>query len=210
MHRSIVFALAIAFLVAGVGAAANQPTGNGAPSGSHFTLNVLGKESVGAGTGGTGGSKLFVPLWGKCRVGLTQGDFKVLDADCVSDKAASFQLPAPDPDGDGISAYAVFVRPLGKPGGSGSFTTCLTDADGVEWCSTESVVTTRLKGKSSFTDVSREMLTVCYDADADGVLTREPLFANSTHGYFWEYSGAGLRHAQLRFYPVAASIGGLC
>ena len=180
------------------------------PSGEHFTLNVLGKEKVGLGTGSkVGGSKIFVPLYGMCRIDLSEGAFQVKDADCVNDPRAAFQLPNPDPEDDGVSEYAIFVRPLGKPGGSATFTTCLEE-DGEKWCSTENVFVARVAGQSPSYDVSKEMLTVCYDRDGDGEYEREQLFDDANKDYFWEYDNSGLRLAQLRFYPMQVAINGDC
>ena len=180
------------------------------PSGEHFTLNVLGKEKVGLGTGSkVGGSKIFVPLYGTCRIDLSEGHFQVQDADCVNDPRAAFQLPNPDPEDDGVSEYAIFVRPLGKPGGSATFTTCLEE-DGETWCSTENVFVARVAGQSPSYDVSKEMLTVCYDRDGDGEYEREQLFDDANKDYFWEYDNSGLRLAQLRFYPMQVAINDAC
>lgn len=180
------------------------------PTGEHFTLNVLGKERVGLGTGNqVGGSTLLVPLYGLCRVNLNEGPFQVLDKDCVNDGVSAFQLPNPDPENDGVSEYGIFVRPLGKPGGSATFTTCLED-DGETWCSTENVFVARAGGVSPTTDVSKEMLTVCYDSDGDGDYEREQIFDDENKDYFWQYDNNGLRLAQLRFYPMQVSISGDC
>lgn len=180
------------------------------PGGEHFTLNILGKEHVGAGTGGkVGGSKLFVPLYGDCRIDLTEGAFAVTDADCVNDPRAGFRLPNPDPEQDGVSSYTVYVRALGKPGGSATLNTCREDSDGT-WCSTEKVFVARAAGQSPSMDVSKETLTVCYDRDGDGTAERESIFSDANADYFWQYENAGLRHAQLRFYPTPADIGGAC
>lgn len=180
------------------------------PSGEHFTLNVLGKEKVGLGTGDKdGGSKMFVPLYGSCRIDLSEGEFQVTDADCVNDPRAAFTLPNPDPENDGVSEYAIFIRPLGKPGGSATFTTCLED-DGETWCSTENVFVSRVAGVSPSYDVSREMLTVCYDSDGDGDFEREQIFDDENKEYFWQYDNNGLRLAQLRFYPMQVAISGDC
>lgn len=181
------------------------------PGGEHFTLNVLGKEKVGLGTGDkTGGSKLFVPLYGQCRIDLSEGNFQVTDADCVNDPRAAFTLPNPDPENDGVSEYAIFVRPLGKPGGSATFVTCLEDENGEKWCSTENVFVARAAGVSPSYDVSKEMLTVCYDRDGDGEYEREQIFDNENRDYFWEYDNNGLRLAQLRFYPMQVAINDAC
>lgn len=180
------------------------------PSGEHFTLNVLGKEKLGLGTGGkTGGSTIMVPLYGTCRIDLSEGSFAVGDKDCVNDPRAAFTLPNPDPNNDGVSEYAIFVRPLGKPGGNATFTTCLEDSDGT-WCSTENVFVTRVAGQSPSTDVSQEMLTACYDADGDGEYEREHIFEDKNKDYFWTYDNNGLRLVQLRFYPLQVAINGDC
>lgn len=208
MFRMLTFATALLLV-----AIALPPTGasiDPLPSGEHFTLNVLGKEKVGAGVGDkVGGSKIFVPLYGDCRIDLTEGHFAVTDADCVNDPNAGFRLPNPDPEDDGFSHYAIFVRPLGKPGGSATFTTCLED-DGETWCSTETVFVARAAGQSPTTDVSREMLTVCYDRDGDGTYEREQIFDDENKDYFWSYENSGLRLAQLRFYPMQVDISGPC
>jgi hypothetical protein len=124
--------------------------------------------------------------------GTDCNDFGVLDCD-GTDGEASFMLPDPklDPyvvgdkgDADTMSAYSVFVRPLGKPGGWAEITTCaevnetnLTEfmspkevraineacaiGDGV--ASIEQVgqeITLRTKGKKKFTNVTAELLTM--------------------------------------------------
>ena len=64
----------------------------------------------------------------------------------------------------------------------------------------------RSTGKSTFTNVSKGLLTLCVDADiiCD---TRVGLFDNSTSNYFWDYENDGLRHAQLRFYELPTNVG---
>lgn len=178
--------------------------------GAHFTLNILGKEHVGAGTGGPGGHKIFVPLWGDCRIDLSEGSFAVGDADCVNDPRAAFTLPNPDPEDDGVSSYRIYVRALGKPGGNATMTTCLEDEDG-EWCSTENVYVARVAGQSPSMDVSQSLLTVCQDRDGDGLAEREQIFDDENAEYFWKYQNSGLRHAQLKFFPdTPTPINGAC
>src|SRR4029078_9960476 len=102
-------------------------TGNGAPSGTHFHLNILGvPQDKSASLTGGDGQRIFVPLFGSTKIMLSEGDFAVLDAN-GPDGSAAFQLPNPDPDGDGITQYSVFARALGTPGGSSKTTTCATD-----------------------------------------------------------------------------------
>lgn len=177
--------------------------GNGAPSGSHYNLNIIGvaKDKSPNLTGGNGG-RIFVPLAGSTRILLTEGDFAVLDAN-ATDGTGAFQLPNPDPDGDGITSYSVFSRALAKPGGSSITKTCATDpTDGETICSTLSMVLVRGTGKSKFTNVSSALLYVVADIDGDGRLDKVPLFDDRLQDFFWQYDNAGLRLAQVRFYEI--------
>jgi hypothetical protein len=179
--------------------------GNGAPSGSHYQLNIIGVSNPkNANLSGGSGQRIFVPQTGIAKINLSEGDFAVLDAN-GTDGVAAFQLPSPDPDGDGVTSYSVYARALGTPGGSSKTTTCAYDKDGALVCSSDSMVLVRNTGGSKFTNVSRELLYVVADIDGDGDLDRVPLFSDSLQDYFWEYDNNGLRLAQLRFYDVATN-----
>ena len=206
-----------------VAVAGNNGNGNGAPSGSHYNLNIIGvpKDKT-ADMTGDNGHRIFVPLEGKTKILLNEGeDFQVLDANGTDKDGASFLLPNPDPDGDGTTDYSVYVRALGKPGGSADVQTCYTDETGT-WCAVsfdggvEQITVGREKGKSNFTNVSKDLLYVDYctswtDANFDGVFTSDecdnvdqiPLFGAEAEEYFWDYDNNGLKLAQFRFYPVA-------
>ena len=193
-------------------------TGNGAPPGAHYNLNILGKTQC-AGDDLTGSHRhtIQVLLNGgdraedltgtlaseidkRNKIYLTPGDdFQVLDGNAC-DGGALFQLPP-------AGGYEIYARALGKPGGSATVTTCGTGAgdDGILGtaddeivCSTENVILTRNKGKSSFTNVTRELTTVVL---ADG--SRVSIFDPTLYDYFWNYENRGLRLAQLRFYPTS-------
>lgn len=185
----------------------DQIKGNGAPSGAHYTLNIIGvSKDKSADMDGNNGHRIFVPLDGKSRILLREGDFKVLDAN-GTDGSASFQLPSPDSDNDGITDYSVYSRALGKPGGSSTMTTCATDPlSGEEYCSTSSVVSVREGGRSKFANVSRDLLYAYIDLDGDGVVERYPLFDDRLEDYLWEYDNRGLKLLQLRFYPVSTNV----
>jgi hypothetical protein len=180
--------------------------GNGAPSGAHFTLNLIGvpKDKTAS---MTTGSRIFVPLNGRTRINLVEGpDFMVLDAN-ATDGAGSFQLPNPDPDNDGTTEYSVFARALGTPGGQARLTTAAVDpVTGDTYYSAESAVFVRSTGGSKFTNVSSALLYIYVDLDADGTLERYPLFDDRLQGYFWDYDNAGLRLVQLRFYQVTTTV----
>lgn len=182
-------------------------TGNGAPNGAHYNLNIIGvaNPKTTAMTG-TSGGRIFVPLSGSTRILLSEGAFQVLDAN-GTDGSAAFQLPNPDPAGTGTTTYSVFARALGKPSGSSTTTTCATDpTTGEEWCSVYSMVLVRESGKPSFTNVSRELLYIYADVDGDGKTERYSLFDRALQDYFWQYDNSGLKLAQLRFYAVSTTV----
>ncbi len=178
--------------------------GNGAPSGSHYQVNIIGTSTKSTNLTGGNGARIFVPLAGTAKINLSEGDFSVLDAN-GTDGTAAFQLPDPDSDGDGVTSYSVYARALGTPGGSSTTTTCAYDKDGALICSSESMVLVRNAGGSRFTNVSRELLYVVADVDGDGVTEKVPLFGDDLQDYFWQYDNNGLRLAQLRFYPIATN-----
>ena len=182
-------------------------TGNGSLPGSHYNLNLIGvPKSKSADMTGGDGHRIFVALTGKTTILLSQGDFAVLDAN-GTDGSAAFQLPAADPDNDGVTEYSVFARALGKPGGSSAITLCATDpTTGDQYCSVYSTLFMRSKGKSSFTNVTRDLLYIFADLNGDGTLERYPLFDPALQGYFWDYDNNGLKLVQLRFDPVPTNI----
>lgn len=204
----------LAMTLAGAGAvgltllAPAQATGNGAPSGSHYNLNIIGvAKGKTADMTGNNGHRIFVNLEGKTRIGLAESpagqDFAVLDANGTDVDGARFQLPNPDPDGNGVTSYSVYARALGTPGGSAKVQTCATDvATGEEVCSLEVLEVKRSKGKSTFTNVSNQLLSIVVDITDDGIdnPVRYPLFSDELQDYFWSYDNAGLRVLQLRFY----------
>lgn len=188
-------------------AVVNALKSNGAPSGAHFNLNLIGvPKSKSADMSGNNGHRIFVALTGKSKIMLSEGPFAVLDAN-GTDGSASFQLPSPDPENDGVTEYSVFTRALGKPGGSSTMTTCATDpVSGDEFCSIYSTVSVRTKGKSTFTNVSRELLYAFVDLDGDGSVERYPLFDDGLIDYYWDYDNAGLKLLQMRFYAIPTDV----
>ena len=198
---------------------ARAETGNGAPSGAHYNLNIIGVDKGKTpDMTGNNGRRIFVPLFGKTTINLTEGEFAVLDANGTDGTPAAFQLPNPDPDGDGTTSYSVYVRALGKPGGKALMQTCYTDTTGT-WCAAdfaggvEQITIERTKGRQRFVNVSRDLLYVDYCTAFDATtgectnVTQIPLFGEETASYFWEYDNAGLKLAQLRFYEVPTVTG---
>jgi hypothetical protein len=225
-------------MVLGTAWATKDDTGRGGPSGPHYTLNILGKdweheegETINCDDGSQQGHRIFVRLGqavdekkGKIKISvptdimLTPGPFQVIDCD-GTDGEATFQLPDPEPTDPAkqgsCTAYSVWVRTLGKPGGSADMRLCATYTDPcdgeIEYCGegTDVVELPRAKGKvQKFANVSIELLTICVwvyvgdDAEGDPIYEwqRLYLFDPLLEGQLWKYNNAGLRHAQIRFY----------
>src|SRR5436305_12051040 len=189
-------------------AAARSITGNGAPSGPHYNLNIHGVLKGGSSSIGSNGHDIFVPLQGQCKIALSPGDFQVLDPNCL-DGSAGFQLPNPVGSTTSTSVttiYSVWARALAKPGGSSSTTTCAYDLTGILICSTSQyvMVQTRKNGQSVFTNFTGDLLFV--SQCIDNKLIRTPLFDSSLQDYFWQYDNTGLKLLQLRFYQVPTTV----
>ena len=217
MRRALV-ALSMLALSLALVSVVSAGTGNGAPSGAHYNLNLIGVPSgkTATDTSNSNGRRIFVPLSGRSRILLTEGPFDVLDYN-GTDGEASFQLPNPDPDLDGVTDYSVYVRALGKPSGKAVLQSCFEDATGT-WCAAdfaggvEPIELGRTKGKQTFQNVTRDLLfvDVCVAFDAGGACTRTdqiPLFSDDTKSYLWQYDNDGLKLAQLRFYEVPTDTG---
>lgn len=215
-------------------------TGNGAPSGSHYSLNIIGvAKGKTADMQNSNRHTIFVWLDGTSKILLEEGaEFQVLDGNATDATPAKFQLPDPglafDWDAleltDADTEYSVYIRPLGKPGGFATLTTCteiaeLFDIGGKTLrgnpslttpgalCSLEQVgtdVLTRTTGPSKFTNVTAEMLTIVLEVlDEDGnyiTTVRVPIFDEAFVNEFWEYDNNGLRLAQVRFYPCSTNV----
>jgi hypothetical protein len=202
---------AVALVPLGAVPLLGQTTGNGAPSGPHYNLNIIGvPRTKDAPMDDNNGHRIFVHLGSKkndvtvtTRIYLAQstdGTFKVLDANGTDDGKARFQLPAP-------GTYTIWARPLGKPLGEAKITTCgeYTDDTGaiVEVCSLNFEVFVREKGMRKFTNVTTALTTIeLADAeliDACGGATVS-LFNGCLEEYLWKYDNKGLKLLQLRFY----------
>jgi hypothetical protein len=207
LNAGVLAIMTLSLVVTPLGAVA--VTGNGAPSGAHYNLNIIGvPKNKTADMTGNNGHRIFVKLDGNTKIGLIEGsDYQVLDANGTDANGASFQLPNPDPDNDGITVYSVYARAVGKPGGAARITTCATDpSDGVEVCSEESKLFVRSKGKPTFENVSRELLYIYADLDGDGTVERYNLFNSALEDYFWSYDNNGLKVLQLRFYECSTNV----
>jgi hypothetical protein len=201
MKKALVVSLIIVMMA---GMAFANPEGI-CPDGKQIGhLNIVGAKNVkNLNMDNDGGNTIFVALGSqgvpeRTKILLFEGDdFAVLDKN-GTDGEASFQLPDPDLDpyligdpgtADTISAYSVFVRPLGKPGGWADITTCadlldstfagllpgtlvrvLNRQEGTAYCSIEQVgseITLRKTGKSVFANVTAELLTIVFQVAVD-------------------------------------------
>ena len=188
----------------------NATTGNGGPSGAHYSLNIIG-VSKGKSVDFTGGNghRIFVPLGAngdiaRTKILLKMGEFDVLDAN-GTDGEAAFQLPEPDAGNDGVTDYSVYVRGLGKPGGKANMQSCFWDQQtSTEYCSTGEEFTVEIgahANNNKFQNVTNQLLYVWADLDGDGDLDRTELFSDPLDEYYWYYDNQGLKLAQMRFYP---------
>ena len=196
-----------------VAAAQQSTTGNGAPSGTHYNLNIIGvSHDKSANPNWGSGNVIFVGLGTRdasvtTKILLSQsaasGVFEVIDKN-GTDGEASFSLPAP-------GTYTIWARALGTPGGKAKITTCATDislSDAAVVCSTQHEVFVRGTGKSSFRNVTTALTTITLDPVADAAAvtacsgeTTVSLFDTCLQGFFWQYDNNGLRLLQVRFYP---------
>lgn len=171
-------------------------TGNGAPSGSHYNLNIIGvpKDKT-ADMTNNDGHRIFVQLnggedattlSGKDFAQLSKinkiflvpapagGSFQVLDANATDSNGALFQLPA-----DVSTKWTVWARALGKPGGQSLTTTCATvtvtdPLTGVTTtevvCSMDTLTMTRTKN-AKFQNVTADLLFLTITVDPTTNLT---------------------------------------
>ena len=187
-------------------------TGNGAPSGPHFNLNIIGVSHDKNPNMGGSGDVIFVGLGSKSdaeavstKIMLSQtadGSFQVLDKN-GTDGEASFALPAP-------GSYTVWARALGKPGGQSKIATCATFVDPTTFtmitvCSTDNEVFVRGSGKSSFRNVTSALTTITLPLGSPAELAcgtpTVSLFATCLQDFLWQYDNNGLKLLQVRFYP---------
>jgi hypothetical protein len=183
--------------------------GNGAPSGPHYNLNIIGvPKGKNPDMDGNQGHRIFVPLFGNAKIWLAEApegeSFQVLDANGTDQNGAKFQLPDPFPNDDLVPIYTVYARALGRPGGYSHTILCYEDpGTGETICSGDTLTLRRGHGQQKFTNVTQKLLTIWIDTNGDGIPdSRVGLFDEDAYEYFWEYDNFGLKLAQLRFYPV--------
>ncbi|SRR6266498_1367203 len=211
MRFTFHLAAAVAAALSATAVAAAQ-TGNGAPSGPHYNLNIIGvSHDKNPNMNGNGsGNVIFVDLGTKSGVAVTtkillsqaaDGVFDVLDKN-GTDGEASFALPAP-------GTYTVWARALGTPGGQSKIATCATFIDPITFvatflCSTDNEVFVRGTGKSSFKNVTGALTTISLPLGSPAQLAcgtpTVSLFDACLQDFLWQYDNNGLKLLQVRFY----------
>jgi hypothetical protein len=204
-------------------------TGNGAPSGAHYDLNIIGVTNAkNPPLTGSDRHTIFVPLNTAANdpvpgtdIFLTQGPFTVCDGnafdaayDCngtqIAKQGAVFQLPCntsiatatgttlvPCSTTGDTATYSVWGRVVGKPGGSGTVSTCATDlSTNTVVCSVAGnvAVVVRKNGKPVFTDLTKQLTSIVTSTQTVA------LFGAGFQGFFWDYDNNGNKLLQLRFY----------
>jgi hypothetical protein len=206
-------------LVGGSASANNSTTGNGAPSGPHFDLNIHGTKGPADLSTGSNGHDIFVPLTTAGTDSATSEDcddiqlssgasFAVVNPDCWTGvaKYPEFQLPPPCASTTATTcttAYTVWMRAL-TPKGSATMQTCYTDTTLATYCATGAQIVFLNKKASAgdFSDVTQALLFYC-SASSNKL---QPIFSPSNFTYFWDYDNTGLKHAQLRFYQTSETV----
>jgi hypothetical protein len=201
-----------------MGGSSSVAEGNGLPDNGHarlYKFNLIGvPRDKKPDMTGDAGKRMFVKLDGQSKIYLQKGEFDILDANATDGNGGRFQLPDPDPDGDGRTWYAVYIRPVGTPGGRATIGSCVEgDLDptleGDETlCSTETKLLVRGTGKPQAENVSKELLSVCLDTDdVVGCDTRSFLFDDEALEYLWNYDNNGLKVAQVYILEIPQQIG---
>lgn len=217
----VALALAVAFLLVSPLLAQDQDPIK--LSGTHFNLNLLGKNTCpGDDLVGTNRHTIMVllnfyddpepdPILGnqdvlyanldkRNKIFLAPGeDFQVVDGNACDRDGAKFTLPS-----NIATNWDIYVRELGKPGGTGEITTCAVDPATQEVvCSVSSVELERKAARPIWKKVTEDLTTIdYYILDGDTLIDASVnLFDEAFENYFWDYDNNGLRLVQLRFYP---------
>lgn len=262
--RKVILTSLIVVLALSIGAAFANPDGtcDGKMIGK---VNIIGvKNPKSDNMDDNGGGVIFVDLFGKNKIylvdsndvdGLDPDDFEVLDKNATDSDGGLLAIPNPGLDPylvgdttgkDTIADYSIFVRPLGKPDGWATITTCADLMDSTfagllpgslvsvlnrqpdevnepdTYCSIEQVgqeITLRTngkEGKTTFTNVTAELLTIVFQVTVDTdptegvtletVCVRVPVFDDILENEYWEYDNHGLKLLQVRFYDCTTDV----
>ena len=260
--KKVIITSLILVMVLSIGAAFANPEGT--PDANRlYKFNIIGMKNAKNDIDQGSGKVIFVNLNEPSKINLVcsddpevleqypdleEGSFDIIDKDATNSGGAILALPDPDldpyivgekGDADTWSAYSIYIRPLGKPGGWATITTCadLLDStfagllpgqlvsvmnrqEGTAYCSIEQVgreITERPKGKSIFTNVTAELLTIVFQVVVDTnpdplveeletVCVRVPIFDDILENEYWEYDNNGLKLLQVWIYDNSTDV----
>jgi hypothetical protein len=203
MKKLIAVTLAVAMLLTLAGTVFASPKPGINFSGTHDTLNLIGKKAGWNGNGDSG-NVMFVPQDTSAfatvngqpgiQINVTQGaDFQVIDSNAL-DGDGSFQL--------GPGTYNVYVVALGKPGGNASITGWIYDAaTTAAYLQVGTVKVGGHNGKPYWQDATGLFYYSGYWV-FDYLASLNAQNGNSNSYYFWQYDNAGDKLVQVRFYPT--------
>ncbi len=225
MKQIAITSLVIAMVV-GLGTALANPEGT-PDANRVFKFNIIGVSNPKNDMDQGAGSVIFVNLNGFSKIslvcsddpavrakypGLEAGEFDILNKDATDSdptkptSGAVLALPDPglDPyiigqkgDADTWSAYSIYIRSLGRPGGWATITTCADLVDSTfggllpgdlvrilnrtgyfgGYASVEQVgreITERPQGKSVFTNVTAALLTIVFQVEVEVQIGTDP------------------------------------
>ena len=136
MKKIIAVVLAVV-MVATLGAVAFADTGNGAPNGQHYNLNIIGApKEKNANFDGGEGARIFVSRTGQTQFFVGNGtSYAVLDHNGTDGKVGT-SITDPGiifPYSEGVWQVAIWVRLVGPKGSQGNWTSYYTDDAGTTW-----------------------------------------------------------------------------
>ena len=194
---------------------------NGLPNNGHdrlYKFNIIGvPREKNPDMTGDAGKRMFVKLEGPSKIYLQKGEFDIIDANATDGNGGRFQLPDPDPDGNGETWYGVYIRPVGNSGRSATIGSCVeADFDPTlpGWRRSARPRPSCWSGAPEsrrWQNVSKELLSVCLDTDH--IVEQNPcdvrsfLFDDEAVEYLWNYDNNGLRVAQVYFLEIPQQIG---
>jgi hypothetical protein len=126
----------------------------------------------------------LVPTKG-VKISVSEGAFNIVDGNAVTDKTASFTMPA--------AYYDVYIAAKGKPGGCVDLEAYTTGADET-LIFIGSIDIDRTTGKPQWQNINH----LLYGAGG------EIYFADPYYDYFWQLYNNGLRNMEVRFYEISS------
>jgi hypothetical protein len=134
---AIVLAVAMVASIAGIAFAQVAETGNGAPSGAHYNLNIIGvPNEKNDNFDGGNGARIFVSRTGQTQFYVHGGNsYAVLDHDGTDGKVGT-SITDPGivfPYSEGVWQVDIWVRLVGPKDSQVRWTSYYTDDAGVTW-----------------------------------------------------------------------------